>query len=65
MSEWISVEDRLPMHRDKIIAWCSAKNSWFSGYFTVSGDLMWWAIYNGSATDAVVTHWMKVSAPKN
>jgi hypothetical protein len=63
MSEWISVEDRLPESGEKILVWCSVKGSWFSGFFTKYDDFVIWAIYEGSAISSNVTHWMPPPEP--
>jgi hypothetical protein len=64
MGEWITVDSEKPKHGEKILAWCSNKSDWFSGYFSKYDDLEVWAIYEGSATESNVTHFMRVSTPE-
>ncbi len=66
MSEWISVDDRLPEDFDPVLMFATKSRSWYGVGFWCGGRVS----FNGvsahpSAVDFGVTHWMPLPEPPN
>lgn len=61
MSEWISVEDRLPDGRRDSLLWNSEDEESTIGYFLPAIN-RWFITENGERIE-YVTHWMELPSP--
>ena len=64
MSEWISVEDRLPDEIGQYFAYATYDGMSVMEWRTpeLNDDLQWWDGY-GNPTSTTVTHWMPLPGP--
>jgi hypothetical protein len=63
MSEWISVEDRLPEIHEEVLVFVKrhARTGHLYGRISAKGGRPWWAVGNRHLTG--VTHWMPLPEP--
>jgi len=61
MSNWISVEDRLPEVGTMVLAWSKTNDDYEFAWIEKDGS--WDLAHSGWASPASITHWMSLPEP--
>lgn len=65
MSEWISVDERLPENRIAQLVWVPERRNIYAAYFDKEVGDGYWRVFGsyGRAIEQEVTHWMPLPDP--
>lgn len=63
MSDWISVEDRLPADTKSVLVWCPERMNTYTASYRPDGTWNHFGGYSSTPVADLPSHWMEVPSP--